>query len=413
MEANSVPERDPPHPLRFEIRGLQRFANRATNITKPREIAHYSHDEDHGYTEDESGIRYYWPTHVGVSLVEGVETWKHYEDKEDPHLEYLLKNIINKEKSTGEKIQADFVCFRGMMTNFLITPFSRFADCDMLATLHHGTIYIQENFESKRHRNKRPNLVPRPHELSQEQLQYGGYKFETLSLVSEIPSDPSTFMDRRYTETVSNYAQHCSIISTAIGSSKLILAGEVDGLSAPKTGDPSAIPWVELKTTASLSSHGFTKNRDTVAFERKLLKFWAQSYLLGVPKIIVGFRNKTGLLVRIQEFKTMEIPGIVNRSSKVWNGADCVRFTDAFLGFLKDSIKGEGVWSIKRTQDWLEVVRVEETGTGSILSQEFLDWRAGVTGKEEEKEVQREEEKEGSKGEETSREAIMMAMATE
>ena len=87
------------------------------------------------------------------------------------------------------------------------------------------------------------------------------------------------------------------------------------------------INWVELKTSANPQSE-----RDLLAFERKLMKFWIQSFLLGVPKIIVGFRDQNGILVRIEEMETEKIPGTVKRRGKaMWDGNMCINFTAAFL----------------------------------------------------------------------------------
>lgn len=87
------------------------------------------------------------------------------------------------------------------------------------------------------------------------------------------------------------------------------------------------INWVELKTSAEIAN-----NMDMVKFERKLLKFWAQSFLLGVPKIIVGFRSKQGILRRLEEFETKNIPGIMKqRGSSGWDGNVCINFTASFL----------------------------------------------------------------------------------
>lgn len=49
---------------------------------------------------------------------------------------------------------------------------------------------------------------------------------------------------------------------------------------------------------------------------------------------------------------------------------------------MRDTITGDGVWKIKKRQgsSSIEVYKVEEDGTGNILSQEFLDWREGRTG---------------------------------
>lgn len=95
-----------------------------------------------------------------------------------------------------------------------------------------------------------------------------------------------------------------------------------------KPNPPGApINWVELKTSAE-----FRGERDLDNFDRKLMKFWIQSFLLGVPKIIVGFRSPDGILVRVQEYKTEEIPSLVKRRGRVdWDGNVCINFASAFL----------------------------------------------------------------------------------
>jgi RAT1-interacting protein len=94
-----------------------------------------------------------------------------------------------------------------------------------------------------------------------------------------------------------------------------------------KPDDPTQpINWVELKTSQEIQSDG-----DLRKFERKLMKFWIQSFLLGVPKIIVGFRSQTGMLLRLEEIITQSIPGNVKRRGNSWDGNTCVNFTAAFL----------------------------------------------------------------------------------
>jgi RAT1-interacting protein len=67
-------------------------------------------------------------------------------------------------------------------------------------------------------------------------------------------------------------------------------------------------------------------------FEQKLLKFWIQSFLLGVPKIIVGFRSRDGILQRVEEFDTTAIPANVKKKGQgSWDGNLCINFTAKFL----------------------------------------------------------------------------------
>ncbi|MCJ1485184.1 decapping endonuclease targeting mRNA [Schaereria dolodes] len=116
-----------------------------------------------------------------------------------------------------------------------------------------------------------------------------------------------------------------------------------------------------------------------VKYERKLLKFWIQSFLLGVPRIIVGFRDVRGILRRVEELETRSIPGKVKRSGRVvWDGNLCINFTASFLEWLKNTITTEGVWRIRRKDrsPVIEVFKHEETGHGDIISHEFLAWRS-------------------------------------
>ncbi len=92
-----------------------------------------------------------------------------------------------------------------------------------------------------------------------------------------------------------------------------------------RADDP--INWVELKTAATPLS-----DRDVLKYERKLLKFWIQSFLLGVPRIIVGFRSKNGILQSLEELETSEIPRLVKQRGKgTWDGNTCIDFTASFL----------------------------------------------------------------------------------
>jgi RAT1-interacting protein len=131
--------------------------------------------------------------------------------------------------------------------------------------------------------------------------------------------------------TVNNASQYCSIVSTGIGNTRLVIGGEVDAIwdskPQPEEHDPHPpINWVELKTSVDPRT-----DREMAAFERKLMKFWVQSFLLGVPKIIVGFRDQQGVLLRVEELDTAKIPGTVKRRGNSWDGNVCVNFVASLL----------------------------------------------------------------------------------
>lgn len=272
----------------------------------------------------------------------------------------------------------------------MTAPFDNFAEFNMFATLHDGTIYIEEDFPSRAaeraaEASRPPPRHQHPDQQPREMMTYWGYKFETLAL---IPTPPTTttrdVIEKHQRSVVSNHAQYCSIVSTSFGPLTLILGGEVDGLLAPKPSDPDTpIQWVELKTSEELPPPQHQQHRDVLKFERKLLKFWAQSFLLGVPKIIVGFRSKQGILRGLQTFNTHELPGMVRRGTGCWDGNVCINFATSFLGWLKEIVTEKGVYSVvmRKKSGVVEVKKVNE-GTGGIVSEEFVRWRAdGQKGK--------------------------------
>ncbi|USP75760.1 Decapping nuclease rai1 [Curvularia clavata] len=367
---------------KFPIQPLNRFNGTSATIKRPREIAHFSYDDDHVYQHDESGINYYVPPPMGADLKEGFETFKHYEDKEDPHLDSLLRALMDT-KPAKEHAKADLMTWRGMMTKIMTAPFDNFAEFGMFATLYDGTIYLEEDFPSRAaeraaEAHRPPPRRQHPDQQSREMMTYWGYKFEKLTLIPTLPSEtPRAEVEKHQRGVVSNHAQHCSIVHTSFGPHGLILGGEVDGLLAPKPTDrEQPIQWVELKTSEELPPPHLQQHRDILKFERKLLKFWAQSFLLGVPKITVGFRSKNGILRGLQTFNTHEIPGMVRRGTGCWDGNVCINFATQFLGWLKDVVRDEGVYSIRlrKNSGVVEVRRVGD-GTGKIVSEEYKRWK--------------------------------------
>ncbi|KAF2669216.1 rai1 protein [Microthyrium microscopicum] len=366
----------------FPVQPIQRFAGKSAPIKRPEEITCFSYDVNREFRWDESSLQYYWPPSLPADLSAGFDTFNKWDDSTDEHLDGLVKALMLHEKSIGERLKTDFVTWRGMMTRFMTAPFDQFNSFDMNATLFQGTIFIEEDhpskFEDKKEQSNRP---PNRNGLSQDIMSFWGYKFESLALIPDIWDNVSRdFIESREEHIVDNIQQYCSVVYTQIGDASLVLGGEVDAVWDRKPDDKTLpINWVELKTSEEIQSE-----RDHIKFERKLLKFWVQSFLIGCPKIIVGFRSKSGQLQRLQEIQTQSIPGTVKRGKASWNGNMCVNFAAEVLEFLKKSITSEGVWRISRKKGDpnISVYKIEETGTGQILRDDFIEWRQQLTAKE-------------------------------
>ncbi|KAI5862783.1 RAI1-domain-containing protein [Durotheca rogersii] len=361
----------------FDIQPIDRFGGESQPVKRPKEIAYFSYDSKRQFHLDDSSLQWYHPAELGADLSKGFEQFDKHDNSVDEHIDSLLKTIMAHEEEEGKKIDAHIVTWRGMMTKIMSAPFEDRDGFEMDATLYQDCIFIEENFaygqvmqqEQRRQQQKRRG------QISPDIMTYWGYKFETLSCLprpwGEVSRD---LIENRDNEIVNNKAQYCSVVRTGIGSSLLCLGGEVDAIwdSKPKQkGAP--INWVELKTSAEIRDDRGMQN-----FERKLMKFWIQSFLLGVPKIIVGFRSQQGILTKLEEIQTAKIPDTAaKRGVRSWNADTCINFASSFLEWLRTAINDEGVWRIKRRphSGQIELFKVEEVGHGRILTDEFINWR--------------------------------------
>jgi RAT1-interacting protein len=132
--------------------------------------------------------------------------------------------------------------------------------------------------------------------------------------------------------------------------------------------------YLELKTSRELTSP-----RSIATFEQhKLLKFWAQSFLLGVPKIIVGFRSDRNTLASLQLLETMKIPAQVReRGTTMWDGNVCINFTAKLLEFLREVVIEEGiVYGIKFVKGGHSVEVFKKKEGTSFLTEEYVTWKS-------------------------------------
>ncbi|CAJ2508006.1 Uu.00g091920.m01.CDS01 [Anthostomella pinea] len=350
-------------------------------LTYSQEIACFSYDDKHGFHLDDSSLQWYYPAELGADLSTGFETFDKHDDSADEHLDSLLKTVMSYEEEEGKKLDAQVVTWRGMMTKIMSVPFEDRDGFEMNATLYQDCIFIEENHAYKQaskeeqQRQQQQQQQGRRGQFPPEVMAYWGYKFEALSCLPR----PWGEVDREYIEKrgekiVSNKAQYCSVVRTGLGKTVMCLGGEVDAIWDSKPTQKGApINWIELKTSVEIRDDRSMNN-----FERKLMKFWIQSFLLGVPKIIVGFRSQQGILTKLEEIQTAKIPETAaKRGVKSWDANMCINFASAFLEWLKNTINDEGVWRIRRRphSQAIEVFRVEEVGHGRILTDEFINWR--------------------------------------
>ena len=60
------------------------------------------------------------------------------------------------------------------------------------------------------------------------------------------------------------------------------------------------------------------------------MKFWAQSFLVGVPRIVCGFRDDQGIVLDVVQYKTLEIPRQVRDKRNTWVNAQSTNTISTF-----------------------------------------------------------------------------------
>ncbi|KAK4127754.1 RAI1-domain-containing protein [Parathielavia appendiculata] len=362
--------------LKFPIYPPPQYGGQTQPVKRPKEFACFSYDKDHKFRLDDSSLKWYYPPDLGVNLSNGFDQFIRHDDSIDEHLDSLLKTIASHEQKTGEPIDAHIVTWRGMLTKIMAVPFDD-SEFEMNATFYRDSIFVEEHhaFSLAQRQQEVAGRPGRRNGPLPEMMSYWGYKFETLSTLPRPWGETSRdYIENRDQEVVNNKEQYCSVVRTGFGNTIVCLGGEVDAIWDAKPATPGEpIKWVELKTSAEIRNQN-----EQFRFDRRALKYWIQSFLLGVPKIIVGFRNQDGILTSVQEFQTMSLPYEVQRRGMAkWDGNVCIKFATLFLDWLRLNIKDEGVWRIRRRKGAkdIEVFRVEEVGHGRIITDEFMDWR--------------------------------------
>jgi len=116
---------------------------------------------------------------------------------------------------------------------------------------------------------------------------------------------------------------------------RIALAAEIDCCKEPAEGqDPSLNDYVELKTSRIVDSP-----KTAHSFKRyKLLKFWIQSFLAGVPRVVCGFRDDNGIVRDVKELQTQAIP---SQAEGKWDPWDCLNFAHELLRWVSSLLSKE------------------------------------------------------------------------
>jgi len=146
------------------------------------------------------------------------------------------------------------------------------------------------------------------------------------------------------------------IHTAKIGNFKFLIAAEIDAY------DPLREIFVELKTVDKLS-------------EYKARNMWTQSFLGGIPKVIVGFKEKIGEEeTRISLIKEYETESLTNDDCK----RTCFQILLKVLKFIQDNVEDNKIYLLQRGGHSIEtnerpIDLFETTDSDQFISSSILE----------------------------------------
>ncbi|KAL5017823.1 hypothetical protein ScPMuIL_003545 [Solemya velum] len=328
----------------FKVLPTERFCSKFPYFRKPLEIGAFSLNAERKFHKDRSELKHYIEPQnckrVNFDLRIGYKSMIRKNDEIKEYLDDLLRWIsLSKDKfvlpnakmeektrsslqepsSSLRQLNTDFVSWRGLLTKLLCTPFESRDGWMVAVCLYNGTYYMCE-YDTEARKLQKQNTTERLDEMS-----CWGWKFEQYLTADKPGGIPDT------KPPVNNNEAFCTVVRSRLNSHSLVYGGEVDALLPDFS---SGNKYVEFKTTRDIENERQDQN-----FRRfKLIKWWAQSFLVGIEKIVAGYRDDDGVVHRLETLETMRIPETVKHIRYHWNPAVCFNFVDQFLSFVKKTV---------------------------------------------------------------------------
>ncbi|KAJ2799176.1 decapping endonuclease targeting mRNA, partial [Coemansia helicoidea] len=141
---------------RLSVHPLSKYRTRCPAFSQPREIVSFSYDHERRQVMDDRELKYYAAPSLDPApcLFDGFERQVQRDGAKNEHIDGLLGALAHLraqgDARAARDAQADFVMYRGMLTQLFVTPYSARDAWSMNATRVGPTIYIEENVTAEK-----------------------------------------------------------------------------------------------------------------------------------------------------------------------------------------------------------------------------------------------------------------------
>uniref|UniRef100_H3C3F3 Decapping nuclease n=1 Tax=Tetraodon nigroviridis TaxID=99883 RepID=H3C3F3_TETNG len=303
----------------------ERYEREFPEYKQPVEVGSFSLDSEQRFFNDRRKLRYYVEPDANpmFDLKDGYrDRYKKRDESVKERLDNLLRWVLENRSAVSSDqtmaspraLEAEFVTRRGRLTKLLTTPYESREGWLLTVTMFKGTLYISE-VETEAARRERESRTER-----HEEMTYWGYKFEQYMCADDDHSSPDP------TGVVNANEAFYTVVKTRLADHKLLFSNEVDC----RDKDPA-------KDSSPHATSAPDKQRSN--FNRfKLLRWWAQSFPPGVPRIIAGFRDDDGVVVAVETFPVSKIPDRIKTERNCWKPNVCINFCCDFLSIVKRTV---------------------------------------------------------------------------
>ncbi|KAK7788557.1 hypothetical protein R5R35_011747 [Gryllus longicercus] len=297
---------------------------------RPIVLGSFSLDRERVYCSDLSQLKYIKapknPKNVKFDLNDKLSDTIEKNEEINEKLDNVLKWISHNVKPPIDERIGDIVCYRGLITTILCTPYENQEGWIINATKWNGVVYMcASDTEEKKQRKKQAT----PHD---KRFFHWGYKFEQYMTAASPDAEPDLSVAQNQNE------EFCVMFKSKLNLHRLMYGAEMDGVESSDVvknlEDLQAAEFIELKTNRKIQHPKQAEN-----FKKyKLIKWWCQSFLVGITKIWCGYRDDHGVIHQVEKMQVSDFP---RKAKGIWDPALCMNFCDHFLTFVRDVVKEE------------------------------------------------------------------------
>ena len=374
-----------------------------TALKQPKEIGYYSRNQTEEYlVSDDINLRYYYlpdqEIEHGIDLSAGASKFRDVakDFKDRCSLKGLLDTLMEYEKKKNKKSNVDIITFRGIMSKLIRASMEppNFNKVDLRIVSYDGQLFIKDvsDYNAATNESNSSGVNSRQQAgTSRQQIDtYTGYKFEGIATLDKpLPYVEREVIEKRPRKILNNGDEYITVVRTGVGECKVVLGAEIDCIfDFKEEGKDNLKHYTELKCSSQIST-----TNDVRRFEKKMFRAWLQCFLVGVPRVIYGFRDDQYMLKTVEEFSTEEIPVIIKANNPTL-GQSCLDaikwyglFTDWLLKIIPREQSGNiGAYRMVYENNHLRLSEIEEQDgeysryvlEDGILTPEFKEWRESL-----------------------------------